>query len=90
MTDWEYSFDNRMIYNAAKRCYEATLLLKQGWYNYEFDFVADGKNAPDNTMLEGSHYETENDYVLLVYFHDPRLRYDRLVEASIVNTNVAR
>ena len=90
MTDWEYTFDNKMLYNAAKGCYEATLLLKQGWYNYEFDFVADGKSAPDNTMLEGSHYETENDYVLLVYFHDPRLRYDRLVEASIVNTNVAR
>ncbi len=90
MTDWEYSFDNRMIYNAAKRCYEATLLLKQGWYNYEFDFIADGKSVPDNTMFEGSHYETENDYILLVYFHDPRLRYDRLVEASSVNTNIAR
>jgi hypothetical protein len=90
LTNWEYSFDNRMIYNASKGCYEATLLLKQGWYNYEFDFLSDGKNSPDNTMFEGSHYETENDYILLVYFHDPRLRYDRLVEASIVNTNIAR
>jgi hypothetical protein len=90
LTNWEYSFDNRMIYNASKGCYEATLLLKQGWYNYEFDFLSDGKSSPDNTMFEGSHYETENDYILLVYFHDPRLRYDRLVEASIVNTNVAR
>jgi len=90
MTDWEYNFDNRMIYNSLKGCYEATLLLKQGWYNYEFDFLPEGKSTPDNSMFEGSHYETENDYVLLVYFHDPRLRYDRLVEASIVNTNIAR
>jgi hypothetical protein len=90
LTNWEYNFDNRMIFNPSKGCYEATLLLKQGWYNYEFDFVPDGKSIPDNIMFEGSHYETENDYVFLVYFHDPRVRYDRLVEASAANTNIAR
>jgi hypothetical protein len=86
LTNWDYTFDNRMTYNASKGWYEATLLLKQGWYNYEFDFIPDGKSIPDNTTFEGSHYDTENDYLMLVYFNDPRLRYDRLVEASIVNT----
>lgn len=86
MTNWSYGFDNKMIYNDSHRQYEATLLLKQGWYNYEYDFLPEGLNIPDNTIFEGSHYETENDYLLLVYFHDPRIRYDRLVEATVVNT----
>jgi hypothetical protein len=86
LTNWEYIYGNKMVYNPTNHWYEATLLLKQGWYNYEFNFIPDGQNIPLNEMFEGSHYETENDYLVLVYFRDPQLRYDRLVNAITANT----
>jgi hypothetical protein len=62
------------------------LLLKQGWYNYEYAFVPAGSNVPEVAHFEGSHYETENDYLILTYFRDPGVRYDRLTGVTVANT----
>lgn len=83
---WQYNADNRMSWNAVKGCYEASLLLKQGWYNYEYAFVPDGSAAPEGFHFEGSHWETENDYLVLTYFRDPAARYDRLTGITLANT----
>ena len=37
-------------------------------------------------MIEGSHYQTENDYLILVYLTDHQQRYDRLVGTRFVNS----
>jgi virulence-associated protein VagC len=78
--------NNLMTYNAEKREYECTMLLKQGWYNYEYVFLKDG--APDGTatLFEGSHYETENDYTVLIYYRNPQERYDRVIGTVTANT----
>jgi hypothetical protein len=83
---WSYGPENRMTWNAAKGLYEASLLLKQGWYNYEYAFVPAGSDLPEGVHFEGSHYETENDYLILTYFRDPRQRYDRLTGVTVANT----
>jgi len=85
-TDWSYGPHNRMTYSLSKGCYEAVILLKQGWYNFEYVFVADESGQPSGVQFEGSHYETENDYFILTYFRDPAQRYDRLTGAAVVNT----
>ncbi len=85
-TGWTYGPDNRMAWNAARGCYEASMLLKQGWYNYEYAFVPTGKMRPEGFSFEGSHWETENDYLILTYFRDPTKRYDRLVGVTLANT----
>lgn len=85
-TGWSYGPDNRMTWNAARGCYEASFLLKQGWYNYEYVFVPTGQTRPEGFHFEGSHWETENDYLIITYFRDPTKRYDRLVGAILVNT----
>jgi hypothetical protein len=85
-TGWSYGPENRMAWNASGGCYEASLLLKQGWYNYEFDFVPSGSQFPEGAHFEGNHYETENDYLILTYFRDPRQRYDRLTGVTVANT----
>ncbi len=77
---------NLMTYNADKRQYEATMLLKQGYYNYEYVFLPFKKPVIDDTMLEGSFYDTENDYIIYVYHRGRTSRYDRLVGVSVVNT----
>jgi hypothetical protein len=83
---WAYNDDNRMTWNTGKGQYEASILLKQGWYNFEYEFVPKGSQVPEGFHFEGSHYETENDYFILTYFRDPTLRYDRLTGAVVVNT----
>ncbi len=87
-TGWLYGPSNRMTWSAARGSYELSLLLKQGWYNYEFAFVSSGKDLPEGVHFEGSHWETENDYLIITYFRDPTTRYDRLTGVTLVNTRV--
>jgi hypothetical protein len=63
------------------------MLLKQGWYNYEYVFLKKGETRGSATLFEGSHYETENDYFVLVYYRNPFERYDRVIGTAAANTN---
>jgi len=61
-------------------------LLKQGYYNYEYAFIRDGSCDGTASIFEGSHYETENDYLILMYYRNPQERYDRLIGMSLANS----
>jgi hypothetical protein len=79
LTDWRADQRSQMTYNYDEGTYEALLYLKQGYYDYHYAFVEDGKNMVDVTVVEGSHYETANDYTILVYFRPVGSRHDQLV-----------
>ncbi|MEZ4999136.1 MAG: hypothetical protein R2758_17400 [Bacteroidales bacterium] len=79
-----------MSWNPARGSYEASVLLKQGWYNYEYSFLPSGSSVPEGFHFEGSHWETENDYLVLTYFRDPTSRYDRLTGITLANTRGAK
>jgi hypothetical protein len=49
-------------------------------------FLKDGATNGTATIFEGSHYETENDYFVLIYYRNPRDRYDRVIGTAISNT----
>lgn len=83
---WKCNRENLMIYNEKRFGYEATLLLKQGYYNYEYAFLKDGATAADNTLIEGMHYETENDYTIYVYHRQQRTFYDQLIGIKRLNS----
>ncbi len=84
--NWEFNSNNLMSYNTAEKAYECIILLKQGWYNYEYVFRRDGTTDSVASKFEGSHYETENDYTVLIYYRNPRERYDRIIGAQTINT----
>lgn len=86
LSNWEWNDQNRMMYNPETESYELSMLLKQGFYNYEYIFVPDQAEEADNSYFEGNHYETENDYILYVYHHDDSFRYEKLIGVTIVNT----
>ncbi len=68
LTDWRYGDFNKMKYIEASGLYHATLLLKQGLY----DFIYYAPQNRDNPyVLEGNHYETRNQYEILVYYKSP-------------------
>lgn len=84
--NWLFNNTNLMEYNSPAGQYECTLLLKQGYYNYEYAFLKDGSTDGTPSFFEGSHYETENDYMILVYYRNPQERYDRLIAVGMANS----
>lgn len=73
--------DCRMEYDDIKKQYHAAVLLKQGYYSYQFR-QENGATA----RTEGDFYQTENEYSVLVYYRGQGARYDRLVGYSAVKT----
>jgi hypothetical protein len=86
LNDWAFNKTNIMTYDQNKAEYQCTMLLKQGWYNYEYIFVKDGERTGAPSLFEGNHYETENDYLIIVYYRNPRDRYDRIVGSFVTNS----
>ena len=73
----QYSAQNRMEYDAEQKCYYLYAYLKQGGYDYMYYVL--GKNGATCLPLEGSHWQTDNEYSVYVYYRPFGSRYDRLV-----------
>ncbi|HEX2921739.1 MAG TPA: DUF5103 domain-containing protein [Bacteroidales bacterium] len=84
--NWRLDSANKMFYNPLANQYESTILLKQGWYNYEYVFLKKGDQIETREPFEGNHFETENDYIILIYYRNPRERFDRVLCTKTVNT----
>lgn len=78
----------RMTYNHDKQTYEATVLLKQGYYNYNYLFVPEGSTTGNSGPTDGNFYETENEYIILVYHRPNGGRYDKLVGYRRMNFRI--
>lgn len=68
-----------MEYNRLTGRYEATILLKQGAYDYQYLWVPDGEAEGQTKPTEGDWYETNNEYLILLYYRERGSRYDRLI-----------
>jgi hypothetical protein len=88
MTQYGTSDSARMRYNEAEGVYETSLLLKQGYYDYMYATREKGNpSAPFSTELpEANAWETENVYLVLVYYRDLGGRYDQLVGLMKMNS----
>lgn len=86
LTDWRLSKSNRMTYNYKRFGYECSLYIKQGYYNYTYVYLRDGQKGGDDTMTEGSHWETENEYAIYVYHRQRGTYYDQLVAIKRFNS----
>ena len=76
--DFNITEENKMQYNQKQKNYTASILLKQGFYNYTFATLdTDGKvNTND---INGTFYETENEYTVLVYYKPFGSLYERVI-----------
>jgi hypothetical protein len=88
LTGWNANKSNEMKWNFERAGYELTLLLKQGYYNFQYVYVPDGAKKADSVNLEGTHFMTENDYQIFAYYHDLAARYDRLVGYTTLNSAI--
>ena len=74
----------KLTYNPEAHAYESVQLLKQGAYNYMYLFVPDGSTKGETGPAAGNFYETENEYMILVYHRPFGGRYDKLVGMQTV------
>ena len=68
-----------MEYNEGEKAYQATILLKQGAYDYQYIWIPDGETKGQTRPTEGDWYETKNEYNILLYYRQRGSRYDRLI-----------
>lgn len=88
LSHWGANPASRMDYDEKMNGYKATLLLKQGWYDYQYGLKdTDGYSFKE---LEGSHFQTENEYEILVYYRAMGSRYDELIGYTVLNPNKRR
>jgi hypothetical protein len=86
ITDWRYSEESKMAYNYKRKGYDKTLLLKQGYYNYQFILRYHNQSIGDVSFIEGNHWETENNYTIFVYNREFGDDYDRLIGVKHINS----
>ncbi len=86
LSDWNTNKNNEMYYDYSEQSYKLRMLLKQGFYNYQYVFVSDEDKKLNFSFTEGNHYETENNYVIYVYYRSQGNEYDELIAYRIINT----
>ena len=90
LSNWNASKKYKMKYNFSAKAYELSVLLKQGYYNYQYALVKDGKKVINTGFFEGNHFETENDYTILIYHRAIGEFYDRLVGYKILRPQASK
>lgn len=83
---WQLNETSQMVFDYNRRGYELNLLLKQGYYNYLYVLKEPTKAAADESLIEGAHWETENDYSIFVYYQETGALYNRLIAVNFLNT----
>jgi hypothetical protein len=86
LTDYRLAPPYEMAYDPETRRYNCQLYLKQGYYDYCYVFKPDRADVGDAAFFEGSHWETENQYAIYVYFRALSGLYDRLVAVQYLNS----
>jgi hypothetical protein len=79
--------DSKMEFDKVSNRFYTNQFLKQGVYDFEYVWVDASTKKPDETLLEGSHFETENEYQLLVYYRPAGARWDELVGYRLLTKN---
>lgn len=77
--------ENKLTFESSRRRFYGNIKLKQGLYDFKYVWV-DENGKFDDTVFEGSFFETENSYQVLAYHRRPGARYDDLVGFTNINS----
>jgi hypothetical protein len=88
LTNNELNKSAEMVFDAKLGVYQKTLVLKQGYYSY--NYILRDSHEPnyldDFTETEGNHWETENNYSIFVYYRQPGAQHDSLLGLTTINS----
>ncbi len=77
--------ENKLTFESSRQRFYGNLKLKQGLYDFKYVWVDDKGNF-DDTVFEGSFFETENSYQVFAYYRKPGSRYDDFVGFTNINS----
>lgn len=86
LSNWNYLPEFKMNYDTTFSTYVASPYLKQGYYNYSYVVLKNGETIADESTFEANHYETENDYYILVYYKTFGTYYYQLIGYKRLNS----
>ncbi len=92
ITNYGLGDSARMRFSEKNGSYETTLFLKQGYYDYMYA-TTDRSNQRMNystDLTENNSWETENVYLVLVYYRELGGRYDQLLGIAKLNSQFNR
>lgn len=76
----------KMDYNEKKGIYEKAIMVKQGFTNYCYTVADATGKVDDANAIDGNFYQTENDYMVIVYYRENNQRYDRVIGKGIASS----
>ncbi len=74
-----FTQSNRMQYDNEHETYYLSLFLKQGAYDYQYLLLDKTTKKASAMPAEGSHWQTQNEYTIYVFYHPFGARADRLI-----------
>ncbi len=86
LCDWQFNKAFKPAYDYPNKYYKSRILLKQGIYNYSYVFQSTKGGKGDESYIEGSFFNTENDYQILFYYRPYTEVYDELIGVGQVNS----
>lgn len=88
-SNYVLSDEYKLTYNDQTGLFQGKILLKQGFYNYKF--ATKSKNEVNFEEIDGNLYQTENNYLILVYYRAVGSLYDEVVGVGSANgANISR
>ena len=84
--NYQLSDEFKMEYNPETKTFEKPILLKQGFVNYQYTLVDKNGKIDEQNAVDGNFYQTENDYIVLVYYRGGAERYDRIIGIGRANS----
>lgn len=71
--------DNKMEFNPDKGIYEKAILIKQGFTNFQYSVLKPDGTLDEENAIDGNYFQTENEYIVLVYYKENTDRYERII-----------
>ena len=83
-TQWSNDNTYKLEYVPEIQSYYGVFLMKQGFYNYQY-LVESSQLKPNH--FEGDHFQTENEYDVMIYYYSFQLDVDLLIGYFTVTKN---
>lgn len=92
VTDWQIRPEYQLKYNPVTFSYVGRFPFKMGYYNYFFatapsEVDIDEKIIASTVKTEGNFADTENNYLILIYYRPFGSRYDQIVGSYQFNSS---
>jgi len=82
--DYRLNESNRLTYDETQKRFTGSIFVKQGLYDYHYIW-ADQYGKIDDTIFDGSFFETDNTYQIFFYYRRPGGRWEELIGYTELN-----